>query len=91
MAKVRSQKSLMDEISQLSSGVSHDARSTILTIRNLIESNSRVEESIDALHKTINSSNQQNERLQRRIYYLTIVTVVFTLVQVIGVLVQLLK
>lgn len=87
----RSNDQLLQEISELSSDVSKDAKSTILTIRNLIESNSRVEDSIDELHRTINNSNTQNERLQTRIYYLTVVTVVLTLVQAFAVIIQLLN
>jgi len=83
----RDQQILIEEInSQLSKNVSGDAQNTIFTIRNLIESNSRVEESIDELHKSINNSNIQNEKLQKRIYLLTVVAVILTLVQVLAVL-----
>ncbi|HVT62985.1 MAG TPA: hypothetical protein VHD33_05845 [Legionellaceae bacterium] len=88
----RTNEELIKEITdELSVKVSPDAKSTILTIRNLIESNSRVEASIDALHQSITNVNKQNDRLQTRIYYLTIVTVIFTLVQVAGVIVQVLN
>ncbi|MFS8158606.1 MAG: hypothetical protein ACMG6E_00060 [Candidatus Roizmanbacteria bacterium] len=69
--------------------VTSDAKFTILTIKNLIESNSRVEDSINELHNSINNSSTQNEKLQKRIYYLTIVAVVLTLVQALAVVVQL--
>lgn len=88
--KSRTNEDLIKEINeQYSSSVSNDAKSTIYTIRNLIESNSRVEESIDELHKSINNSNTQNEKLQRRIYYLTVVAVILTLVQAAAVLLEL--
>ncbi|GEM_PF-5021973 len=88
--KRRNQKSLIDEITKdFSSSVSNDAKSTILTIRNLIESNARVEDSIDELHKSINNSNVQNEKLQRRIYWLTIVAVLLTLIQATAVIIEL--
>lgn len=86
----RDQQTLIDEITgNFSKSVSTDAKSTILTIKNLIESNARVEDSIDALHKSINNSNIQNERLQKRIYFLTIVAVILTLVQAGAVVVEL--
>lgn len=79
----RNQKDLIDEINEnFTKFVSSDAKSTILTIRNLIESNARVEESIDELHKSIAKSNVENDKLQKRIYWLTVVAVIFTLVQV---------
>lgn len=88
----RNQEELIKEINDaFSRDVSSDAKYTIYTIRNLIESNSRVEESIDELHISISNSNKQNEILQKRIFYLTIVTVFLTLVQVFAVLVELLK
>ena len=87
----RNHPDLIAEIEQFSTGVSKDAKATINTIRNLIESNSRVEESVDELHKTISNSNLQNERLQKRFYYLTIVTVLLALVQAFAVVVELLK
>ncbi len=84
--KPRSQEELTKEIeTQFSSSVSKDAQFTILTIRNLIESNSRVEESIDDLHTSINNSNIQNDKLQKRIFLLTVVAVILTLVQVLAV------
>jgi arginine utilization protein RocB len=90
--KSRDHKTLIKEITeQFSPDVSHDAKFTIYTIRNLVESNARVEESIDELHKTISKSNAQNEKLQTRIYFLTIVTVLLTLVQAFAVLVELFK
>lgn len=90
--KSRENEALIKEITEeLSVKVSPDAKSTILTIRNLIESNSRVEESIDELHQSITNANTQNGKLQTRVYYLTIVTVILTIVQVIGVIVQLLN
>jgi hypothetical protein len=86
----RDQQTLIDEITQdFSSHVSSDAKYTILTIRNLIESNSRVEESIDELHTSINNSNIQNEKLQKRIYFLTIVAVSLTLIQAAAVIIEL--
>ena len=88
----RNQEDLIKEITdQLSVSVTKDAKATILTIRNLIESNSRVEESIDELHKSINNSNTQNEKLQKRIYYLTVVAVILTLVQAFAVLSEFFK
>ncbi|MEK7605308.1 MAG: hypothetical protein AAB478_02160 [Patescibacteria group bacterium] len=90
--KSRGNEELIKEIDEkLSIKVSPDAKSTILTIRNLIESNSRVEESIDELHQSITVANKENGKLQTRVYYLTIVTVTLTIVQVIGVIVQLLN
>ncbi len=88
---MRSNSELTSEIEEFSKDVSKDAKFTILTIRNLIESNSKVGDSIDELHKTISNSNVQNEKLQKRIYYLTIFTVLLAIVQAIGVIVQLLK
>lgn len=86
----RDQQTLIKEITEdFSKSVSPDAKSTIYTIRNLIESNARVEDSIDELHKSINNSNVQNEKLQRRIYFLTIVAVVLTLVQAAAVVIEL--
>lgn len=88
----RKHEELIKEITEhFSSSVSNDAKSTILTIRNLIESNSRVEESIDELHSSITASNKQNDRLQKKIYYLTIVAVILTLIQAIGVIIELAK
>lgn len=88
----RDQEKLIDEINKdFSSNVSSDAKFTIFTIRNLIESNARVEDSIDGLHKSINTSNIQNEKLQKRIYFLTIVAVILTLVQVFAVVKELFK
>lgn len=88
MAK-RIQKDLIQEIEEnFSKFVSQDAKHTILTIRNLIESNSRVEDSIDELHKTIERSNVQNEKLQRRLFYLTIVGLLLASVQAVAVLMQ---
>lgn len=88
--KARTQRELIDEIDkQFVKNVSVDAKSTISTIRNLIESNSRVEESVDALHTSINNANISNEKLQRRIYILTIVAVILTLVQAFAVVVEL--
>lgn len=90
--KSRENEALIKEITEeFSIKVSPDAKSTILTIRNLIESNSRVEESIDELHQSITAANKENGKLQTRVYYLTIVTVTLTIVQVIGVIVQLLN
>lgn len=90
--KKRNNDELIKEIEERhSKDVSPDAKSTILTIRNLIESNSRVEESIDELHTSISSFNKQNEHLQKRIYFLTIVTVILTLVQAFAVIVELFK
>lgn len=89
MAK-RDQQVLIDEITKhYSSNVSSDAKFTIYTIRNLIESNARVEESVDELHKSINNSNIQNERLQKRIYFLTVVAVCLTLIQAAAVMIEL--
>lgn len=68
------------------SGVTRDAEATIKTIRNLIESNSRVEDSIDELHQNLVKSNVQSEKLQNRIFYLTIVGLFLAFIQVIGVL-----
>jgi arginine utilization protein RocB len=86
----RDQQTLINEITnEFSKNVSPDAKFTIYTIRNLIESNARVEGSIDELHKSINNSSIQNEKLQRRIYFLTIVAVILTLVQAAAVLVEL--
>mgnify|MGYP001600286788 CR=1 FL=1 len=88
MAK-RLQEDLIDEIEKdLSSSVSQDAKHTILTIRNLIESNSRVEDSVNELHKTIERSNVQNEKLQRRLFYLTIVGLMLAFVQATAVIIQ---
>ncbi|OGH12632.1 MAG: hypothetical protein A2776_00665 [Candidatus Levybacteria bacterium RIFCSPHIGHO2_01_FULL_40_10] len=89
--KARTNETLIQEIESFSPKVSQDAKFTISTIRNLIESNSRVEESIDALHLSINNSSKQNEKLQTRIYALTIVAVILTLVQALAVLVQLIN
>ncbi len=87
--KTRKHEELIKEIGEnFATGVTTDAKSTILTIRNLIESNSRVEDSIDELHKSINTANTQNEKLQLRIYYLTIVAVILTLVQAFAVVIQ---
>ena len=89
---MRSSKKLIEELTdEFSKDVSSDARFTIYSIRNLMESNARVEGSIDELHRSIKSSNMQNESLQRRIYFLTIVTVILTLVQALAVVVQLLN
>lgn len=86
----RDQQTLINEITaDFSKGVSPDAKFTIFTIRNLIESNARVENSIDELHKSINNSNIQNEKLQKRIYFLTIVAVILTLVQAMAVVIEL--
>jgi arginine utilization protein RocB len=86
----RTSDELIAEIEKdFSSNVSRDAKSTILTIKNLIESNSRVEESIDELHKSIVKSNIQNGRLQNRIFYLTVVGIILALIQVLGVIVTL--
>jgi hypothetical protein len=86
----RTSEELIEEISKnFTPKVSSDAKFTILTIKNLIESNSRVEESIDELHKSIGKSNVQNEKLQKRIYYLTVVGIVLALIQVAGVVVSL--
>ena len=86
----RTSEELIEEISKhFTPNVSSDAKFTILTIKNLIESNSRVEESIDELHKSIGKSNVQNEKLQKRIYYLTVVGIVLALIQVAGVVVSL--
>ena len=86
----RTSKELIQEITHdFTQNVSSDAKFTILTIRNLIESNSRVEESIDELHDSIVKSNVQNEKLQKRIYLLTIVGIVLALIQVLGVVVNL--
>lgn len=86
----RDQKALIEEITKdFSSDVSSDAKFTIYTIRNLIESNARVEDSIDELHKSINDSNIQNGKLQRKLYVLTIVAVVLTLVQALAVVIEL--
>lgn len=68
--------------------VSGDARYTILTIKNLIESNSLVEDSIDQLHTSINKANRENEKLQKRIYVLTVVAVILAVIQAIAVVVQ---
>ena len=88
MAK-RKQDDLVKEIEKnYSQFVSQDAKHTILTIRNLIESNARVEDSIDELHKSINNSNIQNEKLQKRIFYLTIVGVILAFVQVVGIVLR---
>ena len=88
MAK-RAQQDLIEEINKsFVSGVTKDARSTILTIRNLIESNSRVEDSVNELHKTIEKSNVQNEKLQRRLFYLTIVGLMLAFVQATAVIIQ---
>ena len=87
--KTRTNEELVKEIESFSPKVSQDAKFTINTIRNLIESNSRVEQSIDELHLSINNSSKQNEKLQTRIYALTIVAVILTLVQALAVLVQL--
>lgn len=90
--KTRNQNELIEEIDkQFVKNVSIDAKFTISTIRNLIESNSRVEESVDALHKSINDANISNEKLQKRIYALTIVAVILTLVQVLAVIIELSK
>lgn len=90
--KTRNSETLIKEITeQFSKNVTTDAKFTIYTIRNLIESNAHVEQSVDELHKTINTANTQNERLQTRIYFLTIVTVILTLVQAFAVIVQLLN
>lgn len=90
--KIRKQKELINEINQeFSANVSKDAKFTIYTIRNLIESNTRVEESVDQLHRSINTSNKENERLQKRIWFLTIVTVALAMVQALAVIVELLK
>lgn len=89
--KARTPEELIQEIENFSPKVTPDAKFTIHTIRNLIESNSRVEEAIDQLHKSINNSTQQNGRLQKRIYYLTIVAVMLTLVQAAAVIVQFLN
>jgi len=88
MAK-RKQDDLVKEIEKnYSQFVSQDAKHTILTIRNLIESNARVEDSIDELHKSINNSNIQNEKLQRKFLYLTIVGVILAFVQVLGIVLR---
>lgn len=90
--KSRNHQTLIKEITEhFTNNVSGDAKYTIYTIKNLIESNARVEESIDELHRTINTSNTQNEKLQTRIYFLTTVTVILTLVQALAVLVELFK
>lgn len=90
--KTRNSEELIKEITEdFSKSVTTDAKFTIYTIRNLIESNSRVEESVDELHKSINNANNQNEKLQKRIYFLTIVTVILTLVQAFAVIVELFK
>ena len=87
--KIRKHTELIKDIEEnFTKNVSGDARYTILTIKNLIESNSRVENSIDKLHQSINSANKENEKLQRRIYVLTVVAVILTLVQVLTVVVQ---
>jgi hypothetical protein len=88
--KSRSPQILIKEITEhFTKNVSGDAKFTIFTIKNLIESNARVEESIDELHDSISKSNAQNEKLQKRIYFLTIVTVVLTLVQAFAVISEL--
>lgn len=90
--KARNQNELIEEIDkQFIKNVSVDAKFTISTIRNLIESNSRVEESVDELHKSINNANISNEKLQKRIYILTVVAVILTLVQALAVVIELLK
>lgn len=87
-----SHEDLIKEIEdQFSKDVTQDAKYTILTIRNLIVSNARVEDSIDELHNSINNANRQNEKLQKRVYYLTIVTVILTLVQAFAVVKELIK
>lgn len=90
--KARKHTELIDEIDkQFIKDVSTDAKFTISTIRNLIESNSRVEESVDELHKSIKIANVSNEKLQKRIYVLTIVGVILALVQVFAVVLELFK
>lgn len=90
--KVRNSDELIKEINeQFSKDVTSDAKFTIYTIRNLIESNARVEESVDELHLSITNANKQNDILQRRIFYLTIVGVSLAIIQVFAVLVELSK
>jgi hypothetical protein len=87
---MRTPQELIDDInSNFISNVSSDAKFTIYTIRNLIESNSRVENSVDELHRSINKSNIQNDKLQKRIYMLTVVAVFLTLIQALAVVLEL--
>lgn len=88
---MRESDQLIREIEEFSKEVTKDAKFTILTIRNMIESNSRVENSIDKLFESINDFNKQNEALQKRIYLLTIVGVCLALVQAFAVIVQVLN
>ena len=86
----RTQEELLKDIEDnFTKNVSGDTRFTIMTIRNLIESNARVEDSVDELHKSINRSNVENDKLQKRIFWLTMVGIGLAVIQVLGLILQL--
>lgn len=90
--KKTNQEDLIKEIDEhYIQNVTTDAKFTIMTIRNLIRSNSFVEKSVKELHTSINNANEQNEKLQKRVLLLSIVTVALTLVQVAAVIIPFLR